>query len=168
MLEALKNALEQVPGVRHVNRQAITAQMVSDRQMPAILIDEDRTQYAWAERHGGRVMKAVDTIGLDCQVMCRRGDYEGDPSTVRQAFAWMVLNQLANNSTLNDACVDCALRFNVQYPDTDYPYARVIIAISVEYHEVFDDRAQTVWQKLILSTSEPQPGRVAEFDLTNS
>jgi len=167
MLEALKSALEQIKGVRFVDRQAITPKMVSDRQMPAIIIDEDSTSYAWAERHGSRTMTAIDTIGLDCQVMCRRGDYEGDPSTVRQAFAWQVMNQLANHSTLDGVCKDAALRFNVQYPPSDYPYARAIVALSVEYHEAFDGRAQTEWQQLILSTTEPVPGHVANLDLTD-
>lgn len=165
MLEALKSVLEQVPGVRLVSRQAITPDLVSERQMPAIVIDEHQTQYTWAERHGQRMMRVVDTIGLDCQVLCKRGDYRGNPSTVRQAFAWMVLNQLANNPTLGGTCMDAALRFNVQYPAADYPFARAIIALSVDSAEAFDDRPQTEWQKLILSTVDPQPGRTAAFDL---
>jgi hypothetical protein len=167
MLEALKNALEQVPGVRYVDRQAITEQLVSDHQMPAIIIDEDRTEYTWMERHGTRTMRAVDTVGLDCQVLCQRGDFRGNVSTVRQAFAWQVMNTLANASTLGDACKDAALRFAVRYPETDYPYARVIIGIVVDGYEVFDEREQTVWQKLTMQTTEPQDGPDHTFDMSS-
>lgn len=169
MLDALKSALEGVPGVRKVDRQDIVPEMLSERQLPAIIIKEHETRYRWHERQGGRVMKCVDTIALDCQAISKRGGYNGNPSTVRAEFVWQVLNALANDATLNDTCTDAAIRFDVSYPEVNHPFARAIVAIVVESYEVFDDRETTEWKKLILAKDDTElPGGPSpvEYDLT--
>lgn len=163
MLDALVAVLQGLDGVRYVDRQAITAETVSDAQMPAILIDEVRTQYRWYERHGGRAMGLRSVLVLDLQARAtRRTDGPGaNTSTARELFANAVLGHLADNPTLNvqldgeeeavDHAYDIATQFDVRYVRMEDPYVRALITLEAEpCPEVFDGRTYTDWQQLIL------------------
>lgn len=161
MLEALAEVLRGIQGVQFVDRQDIDpTSMVSEANLPAIIIDEERSQYEWAERHGAREMAFASSIVLDLQAYTRKsGDRAGyQISTVRELFVARVLNQLANEATLTVQLADenqpqshaddVALQFDVRYPKVKPPQCRALVSISAHGEEVFDDRQVNDWKTL--------------------
>ncbi|MFU8806657.1 MAG: hypothetical protein ACNA8W_22805 [Bradymonadaceae bacterium] len=159
MLEALKEVLEGIEGVRYVERQAITHSMVADPQLPAIIIDEAQTRYRWLERHRTRTSHASTGVVLDLQIRAsRRTDGPGaNTSTVREAFIARVIRELVDRSTLNSTARDVGDIFDVRYMPVDAPFARALITIRADLEEVFDDRVRTNWKKLIVDIA-PEGG----------
>ena len=103
MLEALRTVLATIPGVRTVDRQAITSEMLAATQLPAIRIEEAGTRYVWAHRQQPRLTADVlSNVVLDLQLIVpveRKGPGQRE-STWREAFAHAVLATLAANPTL--------------------------------------------------------------------
>lgn len=170
-LEALRVVLSGIPGVRFVDRQTITEELISDPQLPAILIDEGRTGYSWEDRHGRRALGALATVTLDLQCRAsRRADGPGaDVSTTREIFIGAVIEELSNNPELicrlegEEAPIahvrDCARTFVADYPTATHPYARALITIELQLAECpADRRAKTAWQKLVIDLVYPYPG----------
>lgn len=174
-LEALRSVLQGLPGVRLVDRQTITEDVVADAQMPAILIDETRTEYSWDERHGRRALGARIGITLDLQVRAgRRNDGPGAAvSTAREAFVFAVIEHLSNNpslrcqltgeATATDHVIDCAGGFVVDYPPTTHPYGRALVTFEMTLTECpVDARGRTAWQTLAIELVYPYPGAADE------
>lgn len=177
MLEALAYCLGTITGVRKVCRQAITEEMLSDAELPGIIIDEAGTTYEWEERHLGRHSRYVSTVVLDLQARCQRtsGARFGNVSTIRELFVWAVINHIANNPRLlcqltgEDEsmahCEDAGLTFGVEYAETDFPYVRAMLAITVTGYDQFDDRAANTWVQAILTMA---PEATEDFDESDS
>ncbi len=170
-LEALKTVLQGVPGVRFVDRQTITEELVSDAQLPAILVDETRTEYKWNERHGRRALGARLGVTLDLQVRAqRRTDGPGaNVSTIREAFAFAVIEHLTNNPELRCQLTnepnetphvqDCAAGFVVDYPVAKHPFGRCLITFEMQLTECpADNRGRTSWKQLVIDLVYPHPG----------
>lgn len=153
MLEALKEVLSGIDGVAYVDRQAVQRKMVSDAQLPAIIIDEAKTKYRWLERHGDRTSHVSAGIALDLQVRAsRRSDGPGgNVSTVREAFVSRVILELVEKATLNGTALDAGHKFDVDYLPAPAPYGRALVTIAVDTQEVFDERVRTVWQSFVAS-----------------
>lgn len=162
MLEALAEVLRGIEGVQFVDRQDIDpTSMVSEAKLPAIVIDEERTRYEWAERHGQREMAFASSIILDLQAYTRKSDDRAgyQISTVRELFVARVLNELANESTLTTQLADenepqahaddVAIDFDVRYPKVKPPKCRALVTISSAGQEYFDDRQVSDWQKIV-------------------
>lgn len=165
MLDALVAVLQDLDGVRYVDRQAITPDLVADTRMPAILIDEVRSEYSWYERHGRRAMRVNSVIVLDLQARAvRRTDGQGpNISTARERFTNAVLNHLANSADLTTQldgeaaavahAYDVATQFSVRYVKMPDPYVRALVTLVAQpCAQVYDDRTYTDWQQLILDT----------------
>jgi hypothetical protein len=162
MLRALRAVLAGIPGIEHVDRQDLNPQdMLAEAQLPAIIIDEERTRYQWTERHHKREAEARSGLILDCQAYAGRSDDRAgyDVSTVRELFVNRVLQELADKATLevqldNESepqthADDAALQFEVRYPRVPTPKIRALITITVSTDEVFDGRARTSWDTLV-------------------
>ena len=162
MLEALVAVLERVPGVRLVERQGITAEMVSEAELPAIIIEESGTTGEWLERHGGRTMELTDTIVLDVQVFATRGRRgRHTASTVRERFVHAIVAELAEAATLvcqlpgEDAPRAHARDVlstppRVRYLPTDGDHGRALLTLQVQHHQTYDRRARTAWLELLM------------------
>lgn len=170
-LEALRVVLSEIPGVHFVDRQTIQEELLSDAQLPAILIDEGRTDYTWEERHGRRALGARTTVTLDLQCRApRRTDGPGAAvSTAREIFIGAVIEELANNPELicqleGDVAPvahvrDAARTFVADYPPVPHPFARALITLELQLTECpADRRAKTAWQQLIIDLVYPYPG----------
>ena len=165
MLDALVAVLRGLEGVRYVDRQAITRELVTDAQMPAIIIEEVGTNYRWIERHGDRKMRVRSGIVIDLQARARRrkDGPGGNVSTARENFVRAVLNHLANNPMLQTQLAgedestphayDTSHLFDVRYVREADPFVRALITIQVDTDDVFDSRTRTDWQQLILNTT---------------
>lgn len=161
LLEALASALRSLEGVKYVSRQAITPDLLSDAQLPAIIIDESNARYRWLERHGERCAEVSNALVLDLQVRAKRNPNApgGNPSTVREAFVAAVIAHLAHHATLtvqlpgeDEPCAharDVASQFDVQFVAAPSPYARALITIRADTYDHFDSRARTNWTQLI-------------------
>ena len=165
MLDALVAVLQQMDGLNYVDRQAITPELVADSRMPAVLIDEVRSDYQWLDRHGSRSMRVRSVIVLDLQARAvRRTDGQGaNISTARERFTNAVLDHLANNPNLivqlasedeaADHAYDVMDEVAVRYVRMKDPYVRTLITVSaIPCAQVYDDRTYTDWQTLILDT----------------
>jgi hypothetical protein len=181
MLEALAVVLRSMDGVKTVRRQALSEQMLTDAELPGIIIDEIQTDGAW-EAKARRVMKLTSQIVLDCQMICRRTPAmpDGNASTARELFADAVLSTLANNPQLRvllDGEVEVidppvpggtprppkhamdvlGARVNVRYEAEQPPYARVLIAITPVVHTTYDNRAVRSWTEVVITASTQGP-----------
>lgn len=183
MLRALAHVLSDITGVRTVERQAIESKMVTEAQMPAILIDEVTTRYRWGgSRPGDRTLSLVAVLGIEVQIQTRRGPRASvNESTVREAFVEEVLQTLVDNPQLRcqlddeDApvahCRDCARQFDVRYIPGPGNFARALITASTELEAIYDRRPRTEWQRILLTLyptddSGAEPEYVPETDLT--
>lgn len=179
MLEALKAVLGNIPGIRHVDRQDLDPTgMLSDANLPAIIVDEERTRYEWTDRHGTRQMSVRSGLVLDLQAYAARSaDRSGyDVSTVRELFVTRVIQELVNESTLtvqlageNQAQAhadDVALDFEVRYPAVEPPRARALVTITVDTDEEFDDRTTTAWDTLAADLYSYDDDSPPDFSLT--
>jgi hypothetical protein len=181
LLEALKKSLSSMEGVNFVDRQDISRDMVADEQLPAIIIDEQSTNYEWFDRHGNRDMDFASTLVLDLQILAERKDGEDwNVSTVRETFAAAVMTHLADNAELIEQldgesqaqphARDVASSFSVRYPRVPAPYARALISITAQSQEVFDGRAKTEWDTLVADLyryDDPPPDDPEDLTLTN-
>ena len=165
MLAALEKVLSGIDGVVFVSRQAISSAMVSDAQLPAILIEEQRTRYSWqTARAGTRVATISSLLALDLQIHTKRGKGAGSvsESTVRECFVDEVLQTLVQNPCLRatldeegeveeaharDALADFA---EVRYVPGQGGYARALILIRVVVEATYDRRERTEWKSLIV------------------
>lgn len=182
MLEALKTVLSGIEGVKFVSRQAITSEMVSDAQMPAILIDETLSRYTWASRSGARTMDVGCVLGLEVQVRSIRAKGNSvSESTVRELLVNEVIQTLVHNSRLicqlpgeaeeQAHARDVADQFSVRYVPGAGNTGRALITITSYFTAVFDRRTKTEWQQLFLELAaegaEEVPAEI-EIDLTTS
>ncbi|MFB6374486.1 MAG: hypothetical protein ABEN55_15510 [Bradymonadaceae bacterium] len=169
MLEALAEVLRGIPGVQYVDRQDIQPEkMVSEGQLPAIIVDEEKATYRWEDRHGERSMKVNSGLVLDLQAYAeRRSDGAGySTSTVRELFVARVLHELAHEPELvvqladeNKAqqhAQDVAVEFDVRYPRVSPPKCRALVTIQAFHYEVFDDRQRTAWEKIVTEIAPPE------------
>ncbi len=169
-LEALKCVLEKIPGIEHVDRQAMAFDMVSDDRLPAILIVEGATNYTWRRRKE-RVSKTQDTLTLDVQLRApkqKQGLWH-QASTYREALVYRILSELANNPQLEcqlegeqastchvDDVLDDGERqapfARVSYIQEPPPYARALITLTPKYLESVgtSPTSQVTWESLIL------------------
>lgn len=182
MLEALKTVLSGIDGVKFVSRQAITSEMVSEAQMPAILIDETLSRYSWISRAGQRTMNVGCVLGLEVQVRTIRArGNEVNESTVRELLVNEVLQTLIHNSRLicqlpgededTAHARDVGEQFSVRYVPGNGNTARALITITAEFTAVFDRRTKIEWQQLFLELAaegaEEVPDNI-EIDITTS
>lgn len=163
-LLALEAILAAIPGVRYVNRQAISSEMVADSQLPAILIEEVRTQYRWVERFGRRrvaTLSSILVLGLELQAKRHPKAPGLTTSSAREAMVEQVLKTLVDNPTLKthlsgeaeavDHARDIASALaDVTYPDAPAPKARALITIRVDLDAEYDGRTRTAWERLVL------------------
>ena len=150
-LAAMASILGSMTGINYVGRQDIVPDLVSDAQMPAILIQEISTAYRYTRRTPERAAIFTSLLQLDLQCKAKRTStvQEGDVSTIRELFAWEVMNALAKNARLNvqlsgeGAAVnharDAALDFSAQYVPVPFPYARILLSVTMMGDEEFDD-----------------------------
>lgn len=161
-LQALEKVLGAIPGVRYVNRQAITPELVSDQQLPAIIVEEVRTQYRWTNR-ARREAVLSSILVLDLQVQSSRLEKASgmNTSSIREAFVEQVMKTLAGSATLNaqlegeanaqDHARDVAGTLaDVQYPAAPPPKARALVTIRVDIDTTYDSRTRTAWERLVL------------------
>lgn len=176
-LEALKLVLEGIEGIKHVDRQAMGFDMIPDSKLPAILIVENSTNYAWRERHT-RTARIEDAITLDVQLKVPRGQrLIGMPlSSYREALISRIIKELAENPTLT-----CQLSheqeptehvqdilpendfLQVQYIQEEPPYARAFMTLKPHYlaEVATAPDSGTTWTQIVLQrldqTQDPAP-----------
>jgi hypothetical protein len=163
MLRALAHVLSGIEGVKHVRREDITNDMVSDSEMPTIIITEGRTTYKPKARHGvRRTYDVMSVLTLDIQVRSvhKAGRIENSASELREGLVDQVISTLLHNPTLNcslekgeaarDYCYDAMSgQFQVVPVEVDSGYANALLTHTVWQHVVYDDRPRTLWQTLV-------------------
>jgi len=167
MLRALKAVLQEIPGVKTVDRQHILSEMLAESQLPSIRIEEVGARYQWTHRQQPRLIAEVfSTLVLDLQLSAprqRRGPGQEESSS-REAFVHIVLTKLAQNPTLlcqldgessprahaRDVSAGTELA-DVRYPKTEGGWARALIQLTVRHEEVLDEQASGAWQHVLWS-----------------
>lgn len=167
MLQALKAVLQEIPGVKTVDRQHILSEMLAESQLPSIRIEEVGARYQWTHRQQPQLTAEVSsTLVLDLQLSAprqRRGPGQ-EESSAREAFVHIVLTKLAQNPTLlcqldgdpsprahaRDVSVGTALA-DVRYPKTEGGWARALVQITVRHEEVFEEQASGAWKHVLWS-----------------
>lgn len=182
MLNALVHVLAQIDGVVLVRRGQLEEALLSDGQMPAILIAEGLTTYTPETRHAGvRTYDVISTLTLDIQVRTqkRTGDIDHQASMLREALVDQVINVLANNPMLlcqlpeededTEHCYDALFgACRVTYPPSESGYANALLTHQVKQCVKYDTRKRTKWKELISAfrkwtksesptPNEPQP-----------
>lgn len=177
MLRALEAVLGTIPGVKHVSRQAISSDMVSAPQLPAILISEERTTYTWAtaRQAQGRKLMVSSAIALDLQIGTRRGrGHELGESSAREAFVDEVLQTLIDNPELEVALEDgaepephCRDAFagaaQVRYVPGSGEYARAIVVIRVDLEATYERRSTRTPNTLLVELAAHDAAGDGEF-----
>ncbi len=104
-LEALKTILKAVPGIRTVDRQGLRPEMLTEGNLPAILITEGQTTYEASVKGNTLEMTARDRLTLDVQARApRTASAKGaayDASTTRALYVGAILSTLAKNRALH-------------------------------------------------------------------
>lgn len=167
MLDALAKVLRQIPGVRFVDRQDIDpTSMVASSQLPAIVIDEQSSEYEWLNRHGDRSLRVNSQIILDLQANAATASKGPgySVSTVRELFTARVIFELVNESTLTvqldsedeptKHANDSANGFSVRYPDAGGNDVRSLITTNIQTCETFDDREPAEFDTIIADIYE--------------
>lgn len=178
-MEALRTVLQSIPGVGKVYRHGETPKEVSAANLPAIIIVEGKVKYR--KHNDRRRFLASFPVFLSFLTMSQRTRAApgGNLSTVREAFASVIITTLLENPELicqlegeaepvkHAYHVGAGDEFEVEFDDdAEFPYCGGVVEALVQLHVNFDDRATELWTTMTMETTPHSLAEGEESDAT--
>jgi len=176
-LEALKQVLLNVGGIKTVVRHGESETDIADSQMPAIVLLDKRAKY----KRFNSIRKYEINYKVDLVLIARakRTDKArfGDVGTIRELFSHTVVNTLIHNPQLNvqlededeadNHCNHVGDDFDVVHEeDFEFPYAVSTVSFNVKLIDTLDDRPLEDWTDWVVDITPADEDGEADSDST--